>query len=108
MRPGGGPDQDLETVRQMRKAVGPDFDLMVDAHTWWRMGDKSYGPDTVEQLAREMSAHRLARLEEPLPPDDHAGYLALNQKDLVPLATGEHERNEDRYLDLIPTQARAY
>src|SRR3954454_11103653 len=33
MRPAGGPKQDLEAVRQMRKTVGPDFDLMVDAHT---------------------------------------------------------------------------
>jgi len=108
MRPAGGPERDLETVRQMRKAVGPDFDLMVDAHTWWRMGDSSYPAETVEQLARDMSAYHIAWLEEPLPPDDHAGYLALKQKDLVLLATGEHEPNEDRYLDLILTQAVDY
>src|SRR5688572_6316603 len=36
MRPALGPAKDVETVRQMRDAVGPDFDLMVDAHTWWR------------------------------------------------------------------------
>ncbi|MCU1235821.1 MAG: Mandelate racemase/muconate lactonizing enzyme C-terminal domain protein [Candidatus Solibacter sp.] len=108
MRPAGGPERDLETVRQMRHAVGPDFDLMVDAHTWWRMGDSSYSPATVEQLAREMSAYNIAWLEEPLPPDDHDAYLALKQKDLVLLATGEHEPNEDRYLDLILTQAVDY
>jgi L-alanine-DL-glutamate epimerase-like enolase superfamily enzyme len=108
MRPAGGPERDLETVRQMRHAVGPDFDLMVDAHTWWRMGDSSYSPETVEELAREMSAYNIAWLEEPLPPDDHAAYLALKQKDLVLLATGEHEPNEDRYLDLILTQAVDY
>jgi L-alanine-DL-glutamate epimerase-like enolase superfamily enzyme len=108
MRPAGGPEQDLETVRQMRHAVGPDFDLMVDAHTWWRMGDRSYSPATVEQLARDMSAYRIAWLEEPLPPDDHSAYLALKEKDFVLLATGEHEPNEDRYLDLILTQAVDY
>jgi L-alanine-DL-glutamate epimerase-like enolase superfamily enzyme len=108
MRPAGGPERDLETVRQMRQAVGPDFDLMVDAHTWWRMGDGNYSAATVEQLAREMSAYRIAWLEEPLPPDDHDAYLALKQKDLVLLATGEHEPNEDRYLDLILTQAVDY
>src|SRR5438094_946145 len=32
MRPAMGPEQDLETVQLMRQAVGPDFDLMVDAH----------------------------------------------------------------------------
>ena len=75
MRPGAGPEHDLETVRLMRKAVGPDFDLMVDAHTWWRMGDRSYSLETVERLAREMAEYNIAWLEEPLPPDDHAGYL---------------------------------
>ena len=108
MRPAAGPEQDLETVRLMRQAVGPDFDLMVDAHTWWRMGDRSYSPDTVEQLAQDMAAHHIAWLEEPLPPDDHAAYLALKEKDLVPLASGEHEPNEERYLDLILTRAVDY
>src|SRR5690242_11938251 len=54
MRPGMGPEQDAETVALMRRAVGPDFDLMVDAHTWWRMGDRSYSQDTVESLAEAM------------------------------------------------------
>jgi len=108
MRPAGGPEKDLETVRLMRKTVGPDFDLMVDAHTWWRMGDSSYSPATVEQLARDMAAYHIAWLEEPLPPDDHAAYLELKEKDLVPLASGEHEPNEERYLDLILTQAVEY
>src|SRR5947208_1622637 len=85
VRPAIGPEQDLETVRLMRKAVGPDFDLMVDAHTWWRMGDRNYTPDTIEQLARDMAGHRIAWLEEPLPPDDHAAYLRLKAKDIVPL-----------------------
>ncbi len=103
MRPALGPEKDLETVRLMRKAVGPDFDLMVDAHTWWRMGDRSYGFHTVEQLAREMAAYEVAWLEEPLPPDDHDAYLELRQKDYLPIASGEHEPNEQRYLDLILT-----
>lgn len=108
MRPARGPDRDLETVRLMRHAVGPDFDLMVDAHTWWRMGDRSYSVDTIEQLARDMAQYEIAWLEEPLPPDDHAAYLRLKEKDIVPLASGEHEPNEERYLDLILTQAVDY
>lgn len=108
MRPAAGPEQDMETVRLMRKAVGPDFDLMVDAHTWWRMGDRNYSLATVEQLARYMAEYDIAWLEEPLPPDDHAAYLKLKQKDIVPLAAGEHEPSEERYLDLIVTQAVDY
>jgi len=108
MRPAGGPEADLETVRQMRGAVGPDLDLMVDAHTWWRMGDRSYSAATVEELARAMAEYDIAWLEEPLPPDDHEAYLRLKEKDYVPLASGEHEPSEERYQDLILRQAVDY
>ncbi len=108
MRPAGGPKADLDTVRQMRSAVGPDFDLMVDAHTWWRMGDRSYDFETVEQLAGGMAEYDVAWLEEPLPPDDHEAYLRLKEKDYLPLASGEHEPSEERYQDLILRQAVDY
>ncbi|MBV8902915.1 MAG: mandelate racemase/muconate lactonizing enzyme family protein, partial [Acidobacteriia bacterium] len=108
MRIAQGSDKDLETVRLVRQTVGPDFDLMVDAHTWWRMGHKSYTFETIELLAREMAAHRLAWLEEPLPPHDHAAYLRLKEKDLIPLASGEHEPDEHGHLDLILNQAVDY
>ena len=108
MRPALGPERDLETVRLMREAVGPGFDLMVDAHSWWRMGDRSYTYETVERLACEMAASDIAWLEEPLPPDDHEAYLRLKERDYVPLASGEHEPSEARYMDLILTGAVDY
>lgn len=108
MRPGSGPEADLEAVKQMRKATGPDFEIMVDAHTWWRMGNRSYTQETIEDLAAKMAQYRILWLEEPLPPDDHDAYLALNQKELVPLASGEHEPSELRYLDLIESRAVDY
>ena len=108
MRAALGPEKDLEAVRLMRQAVGPDFDLMVDAHTWWRMGDRSYSVEAVEQLAGAMAEHDIAWLEEPMPPDDHAAYLRLKEKDLVPLASGEHEPDEESFLDLILSQAVDY
>ncbi len=108
MRPALGPEADTETVRQMRKAVGPDFDLMVDAHSWWRMGDRSYDFATVERLAGEMAEFNIAWLEEPLPPDDHDAYLRLKELDLVPIASGEHEPDEPSYLDLILSRSVDY
>lgn len=101
MRPALGPERDLETVRLMRQAAGPDFDLMVDAHTWWRMGSRSYDANTVERLAEAMMEYEIAWLEEPVPPDDHEGYLRLKKKNYAPLASGEHEPDELRYMDLI-------
>ena len=108
MRLGGGPDEDLTAVRQTREAVGPDLDLMVDARAWWRSPHPGYSPAAVERLARQLGEYQIAWLEEPLPPADHAAYSHLKQLDLVPLASGAHEPNELRYLDLIETGAVDY
>ena len=101
MRPALGPDEDIRAVKLMREAVGPGVDLMIDAHTWWRMGDKSYSAETVERVADAISEYDPLWLEEPLPPADHEAYVALREKEFVTLASGEHEPNEDAYIDLI-------
>jgi L-alanine-DL-glutamate epimerase-like enolase superfamily enzyme len=108
MRPALGPEQDLETVRLMRQAVGPDVGLMIDAHSWWRMGDQSYSLETVTDLAREIANYQPTWLEEPLPPDDHAAYRRLRGQDILPIATGEHEHDEAGFLDLIDSGAADY
>jgi len=108
MRLGRGPEEDVEAVRQVRAAAGPDFDVMIDAHTWWRMGDRNYSPETVARLAGEMGELNIRWLEEPLPPDDHEAYARLKRMDLAPLASGEHEPNELRFLDLIDSGAVDY
>ena len=108
MRSGIGPEQDLETVRLMREAVGPDFDLMVDAHTWWRMGDRDYSASTIAKLAEDFSQYGVAWLEEPLRPEDHEGYRRLKELDLLPIASGEHEPDEPGYLDLILSECVDY
>jgi L-alanine-DL-glutamate epimerase-like enolase superfamily enzyme len=105
MRPALGPDGDLETMARMRAATGPGFGLMVDAHSWWRMGDRSYTPDTVARLARAFETAGPVWLEEPLPPHDHDAYRALRAATSVPIATGEHEQALEGFTDLIETGA---
>jgi L-alanine-DL-glutamate epimerase-like enolase superfamily enzyme len=105
MRPGLGPGEDLRTARLMREAVGPNVGLMVDAHTWWRMGDKSYSPAVIRELASAMAGYRPTWLEEPLPPEDHAAYRALRATRSVPIASGEHEQSLEGFFDLIDTGA---
>jgi L-alanine-DL-glutamate epimerase-like enolase superfamily enzyme len=108
MRPAAGPEQDLATVAAMREAVGPDVGLMIDAHAWWRMGDKSYSYDTIVQLARDIAAYNPTWLEEPLPPDDHAAYRGLRAAKILPVASGEHEQDEPAFMDLIESGAVDY
>ncbi len=108
MRPGIGPEQDLKAVELVREALGTGLGLMVDAHTWWRMGDRSYSSDQVRQLAQAMAEHEITWLEEPLPPAQHDAYRALRAEDLVPLASGEHEPDEAGFRDLILFDAVDY
>lgn len=108
MRPALGPEGDLEAVRLMREAVGPDVELMVDAHAWWRMGERSYSWEMIEELARAMAAYRIAWLEEPWPPEDHAAYRRLRERGYVPIASGEHEPSDESFLDLIRSRSVDY
>lgn len=108
MRPGMGPQKDLETVARMPEAVGPDAGLMIDAHTWWRMGDKSYSFDTIAELVAEMERYNPIWIEEPLPPDDHSAYRKLRKRARVKLASGEHEPDDAGFADLIDSGAVDY
>ena len=105
MRPGAGPDADLITLALMREATGPDMGLMVDAHTWWRMGDRSYTPEIISGLASSMSQFNPYWLEEPFPPEDHQAYKDLRSKGFVTIATGEHEQDLHGFENLARTQA---
>jgi L-alanine-DL-glutamate epimerase-like enolase superfamily enzyme len=108
MRPALGPEKDLETVRLMRGAVGAETGLMIDAHSWWRMGERSYSFETVLQLAQAMASFEPTWLEEPLPPDDHSAYRRFRTESAVPLAAGEHEPDEKGFADLICSGAADY
>jgi L-alanine-DL-glutamate epimerase-like enolase superfamily enzyme len=105
MRPGLGPDDDLKTIELMRKVAGPDFELMVDAHTWWRMGDRNYSETVIHDLAAAFQQHRPYWSEEPLPPEDHRAYKKLKDKNLVAIATGEHEQEYEGFEDLTRLNA---
>ena len=60
--------QDLENVRRMREAMGPDIDIMIDVNMGW-------SADTAIQMGRKFEEYDVYWLEEPVLPDDYAGYL---------------------------------
>lgn len=107
-RPALGPEEDVRTAELMRKATGSGFGIMIDAHSWWRMGDKSYSFDTVASISKALARIGPVWLEEPLPPEDHAAYRRLRALGHLPIATGEHEQDEEGFADLIRTRAADY
>lgn len=97
----GGPAADLKAIRRMREAAA--INLMIDAHAWW-----SYPFETVEQVAKQMAEFDPLWLEEPLPPGDLASYMALKERELIPLAGGFHESGEEALFDLLQSAAIDY
>ena len=64
----------VEATRLVRRAVGPDVDVMVDPHLRWDV------PFTLA-FARGVEDVGLRWIEEPIPVDDRAGYARLDGAD---------------------------
>jgi galactonate dehydratase len=65
-----------------RRAVGPDFELMVDCHGRLNL------PNAV-RLAEVLEPYRLLFIEEPLPPESSQEYARLSARSTTPIAAGE-------------------
>ena len=61
---------DLEHVRRMREALGPEVEIMVDVNQGWTA-------DVAIQMGRKFEAYDVYWLEEPVLADDFAGYLRV-------------------------------
>lgn len=74
--------EDVARLEAVRAAVGPAFELMVDANQAWA-GDEAL------RRARAFEPLGLAWLEEPLPADDLGGHARLAAATGIPIAVGE-------------------
>ena len=74
--------RDAELIYAAREAIGPGRDLMID-------GGQSYTVKSALRLLDRVSDAGLFWFEEPLAPDDIAGYRALGERTLTPIAAGE-------------------
>jgi D-galactarolactone cycloisomerase len=96
--------RDVDAVRQVRDAVGPAMEIMVDANHGWRMaGDRSLAWDvaTATRCARGLEELGVYWLEEPLPTSDVEGYARLRSRTDLRLAAGEMVRGAHEARDLI-------
>jgi L-alanine-DL-glutamate epimerase-like enolase superfamily enzyme len=75
--------EDVERVAAVRKQIGPDAALMVDANY-------ALSVDRAIAAARAFEPHGLVWFEEPIPPDDYWGYAKVAEATNVPLAMGEN------------------
>jgi len=85
---------DVALVREARRGLGDDADLLIDAGLAWDAA-------TAIQRARAFSEYDIFWLEEPLRPDDYEGYRRLAEATQVRIAAGEEESNRLSFLELM-------
>ena len=89
-----GMREEIEIVRELRNAIGPDIQLMLDPHFKW---DLPYAMRMIERLVE----FEISWIEEPIPVDDLAGHERLADMNAIPLAAGEHSRTRFDYVALL-------
>jgi len=91
---GFGLDGDMRLVETVRRAIGDKLRIMVDAN-------HAYDATAAIRLGRVIEAFDIAWFEEPVPPEDLAGYREVKAALTVPVAGGEAEFTRWGFRPLI-------
>jgi L-alanine-DL-glutamate epimerase-like enolase superfamily enzyme len=86
--------EDVERVKTVRQAVGPNVKVMVDANCAYRYYQAI-------QIAKRIEEYDVYWFEEPVAPDDYEGSAKLAAQTSIPIATGENEYTRYGFRDLI-------
>jgi L-rhamnonate dehydratase len=90
-----GMKKNEEVVKQARKAVGPEGDIMLDC---WMSWTERY---TIE-MAQMLEPYRIYWMEEVLQPHDYAGFGRLRKAiKSTRIVTGEHEYGRYGFRELL-------
>ncbi len=94
-----GMRRNVELIRTVREAVGPDIELSADAYMGWDLGYSM-------EMAALLREYRLAWIEEPLMPHDFDGYAELKRRcPYQRWSTGEHLYSKWEFKELIDRRA---
>ena len=85
---------DVALVREARRGLGPDADLMIDAGL-------AFDAKTAIQRSRAFEQFDPFWFEEPLRPDDYQGYAKLSAASTLRIAAGEEESERNSFLQLM-------
>jgi L-alanine-DL-glutamate epimerase-like enolase superfamily enzyme len=94
-----GMKRNVELVRTVRNAVGDNVELAADAYMGWNIG-------YAMEMAKMLRHFNLSWIEEPLFPNDVAGYVELKQRcPWQRWSCGEHSYGKWEFKDLIERRA---
>jgi D-arabinonate dehydratase/D-galactarolactone cycloisomerase len=86
--------EDVRRLAAVRKAIGDDVELLIDANNGY------YAKQAIA-MSREFEQYRVGWFEEPVLADDIDGLAAVARATSIPVATGEHEYTKFGFKDLI-------
>lgn len=92
--------EDVERVKTVRQAIGPEVKLMVDANCAYRYYEAI-------RIAKRIEEYDVFWFEEPVAPDDFEGHRKLAEATTIPIATGENEYTRYGFRDLIEHNSAA-
>ncbi|KAA3656638.1 MAG: mandelate racemase/muconate lactonizing enzyme family protein [Calditrichaeota bacterium] len=98
MKVGFGEKQDLLNLEAVRKALGPDLGIMVDAN-------QSFSYHSIMKISRELAAFDLTFIEEPLPINDLDSMAELTTAIEVPVAAGENYYTRYEFREVLRKRA---
>ncbi len=98
MRLARSPELDVELVRAVRHAIGPDCDFMVD-------GSMRYNLNEATRIGGLLGELKAFWFEEPFEPENLDDYAALRGRIPVRIAAGENEFGFEGFRELIRTKA---
>lgn len=91
---GQSPAEDLQRLRAVRRAVGDDVTIYVDANGGY------YAKQAIG-MSRRFEEYGVAWFEEPVVADDIDGLAAIARATTIPVASGEHEYTKFGFKELI-------
>jgi D-galactarolactone cycloisomerase len=98
LKVGFGVEEDAAVTRAVREAIGPNVALMVDAN-------HAFDAVAAIRLGRMIEQHDIGWFEEPVPPEDMAGYREVRAALKIPIAGGECEFTRYGFRDQLVSRA---
>lgn len=95
------PKEDMKRIEAVRKAIGPEPKLMVDANAKWDIS-------TAKQYAPKFTDYDITWFEEPLWHDDVSSHRQLSQLITTPIALGELLYHFDSFKEFVLAGAVDY
>jgi len=91
---GKAEEEDVRRLAAVRKAVGDNVEIYVDANNGY------YAKQAI-WMAQRFEQYKIGWFEEPVLPDDIDGLATVSRSISIPVATGEHEYTKYGFKDLI-------